>query len=229
MTQPERRRTTWSTGSRSRYRIALHRRGRPAARGRRRRLLLLRQRGRRRRRREPASTAVTTARFNAHRGHVKVKPVGTFEWVTADRAMVLRKSDLVRTGPGAAAEITFFDGTVFHVRPDSLITIEETSRGPAVAQAAQRGLAHLVGRGELPDRAPATCRQRDRDLDAHGAHHRRPRDGRAASRWPRVGRQRRAHLPGHGAGRRPRAASASRSAPNQGVKVDAGGAGRARP
>ena len=45
--------------------------------------------------------------------------------------MVLRKSDLVRTGPGAAAEITFFDGTVVHVRPDSLITIEETSEDPS--------------------------------------------------------------------------------------------------
>src|SRR4029453_5555495 len=69
----------------------------------------------------------TTARFTSIEGNVKVKTVGTFEWVTADRNMVLRKSDLVRTGPGAAAEITFFDGTVVHVRPDSLITIEETS------------------------------------------------------------------------------------------------------
>jgi hypothetical protein len=74
---------------------------------------------------------VTTARFTSLEGSVKVKPVGKFEWDTADRNVVLRKSDLVRTGPGSTAEITFFDGTVVHVRPDSLITIEETSEDPS--------------------------------------------------------------------------------------------------
>jgi len=64
----------------------------------------------------PAPT-VTTARFTSLEGNVRVKTVGTFEWVNADANMVLRKSDLVRTGTGAAAEITFFDGTVVHVRP----------------------------------------------------------------------------------------------------------------
>src|SRR6266850_6912118 len=54
----------------------------------------------------PPST-VTTARFTTVEGNVKVKTVGTFEWVSADPTMVLRKSDLVRTGNGATAEITF--------------------------------------------------------------------------------------------------------------------------
>src|SRR6478672_4511327 len=76
---------------------------------------------------EPPPATVTTARFTTLEGNVKVKTVGTFEWVNADRAMALRKSDLVRTGTGSAAEITFFDGTTLHVRPDSLITIEESS------------------------------------------------------------------------------------------------------
>ncbi len=79
----------------------------------------------------PELPASTTAHFTTIEGNVKVKPVGTFEWVTADRSIVLKKSDLVRTGPGAAAEIQFFDGTVVHVRPDSLITIEETSEDPS--------------------------------------------------------------------------------------------------
>jgi len=80
---------------------------------------------------EPELPAATTAHFTTIEGSVKVKPVGTFEWVSADRSIVLKKSDLVRTGPGAAAEIQFFDGTVVHVRPDSLITIEETSEDPS--------------------------------------------------------------------------------------------------
>jgi hypothetical protein len=78
----------------------------------------------------PAPT-VTTARFTSLEGSVKVKAVGKFEWDGADRNVVLRKNDLVRTGPGSTAEITFFDGTVVHVRPDSLITIEETSQDPS--------------------------------------------------------------------------------------------------
>src|SRR5512140_3612757 len=44
---------------------------------------------------QPAPT-VTTARFTTLEGNVKVKTVGTFEWVNADPSMVLRKSDLVR-------------------------------------------------------------------------------------------------------------------------------------
>ena len=81
--------------------------------------------------RETPAPTVTTARFNSIEGSVKVKPVGTFEWFGADKNMLLKRSDLVRTGPGSTAEIAFFDGTVVHVRPDSLITIEESSEDPS--------------------------------------------------------------------------------------------------
>jgi hypothetical protein len=95
---------------------------------------------------EPPPAAVTTARFTSIEGTVKVKTVGTFEWVTADKTTVLRKSDLVRTGAGAAAEITFFDGTVVHVRPDALITIEETSENPSTKA---RKVAWHVSSGDV--------------------------------------------------------------------------------
>jgi hypothetical protein len=100
---------------------------------------------------ESASPAVTTARFTTLEGNVKVKPVGQFEWMNADGAMVLRKSDLIRTGPGGAAEITFFDGTVVHVRPDSLITIEETSEDPNTKR---RRVAWHISSGEVNFKAP---------------------------------------------------------------------------
>ena len=90
--------------------------------------------------------AVTTARFTRIDGSVKVKAVGTFEWVSADNKMVLKKNDLVRTGAGSAAEITFFDGTVVQVRPDSLITIEETSEDPSTKR---RRVAWHVSSGEV--------------------------------------------------------------------------------
>lgn len=95
---------------------------------------------------EAPPPTVTTARFRSIEGNVKVKTVGTFEWVAADTQMVLRKSDLVRTGPGAAAEIAFFDGTVVHVRPDSLITIEETSEDPSTKR---RRVAWHISSGEV--------------------------------------------------------------------------------
>jgi hypothetical protein len=93
-----------------------------------------------------AAATVTTARFTRIDGSVKVKAVGTFEWVSADNKMVLKKNDLVRTGASSAAEITFFDGTVVQVRPDSLITIEETSEDPSTKR---RRVAWHVSSGEV--------------------------------------------------------------------------------
>ena len=70
------------------------------------------------------------ARFGSIRGNVKTRGVGGLDWKTAEVNVPLRKSDLVRTYPASSAEIRFFDETLVTVRPDSLITIEETSRGP---------------------------------------------------------------------------------------------------
>ncbi|HSD67516.1 MAG TPA: FecR domain-containing protein [Vicinamibacteria bacterium] len=83
----------------------------------------------------PAATAVETgARFASLEGSVQVKRAGTLEWIQATAAVVLRQNDLVRTGAGATAEIRFVDGTAFSVRPDSLITIEESSQNPVSRQ-----------------------------------------------------------------------------------------------
>jgi hypothetical protein len=90
--------------------------------------------------------SATSARFMSIEGSVKVKAVGTVEWLVADKSMMLRKSDLVRTGPGGAAEIQFFDGTTVHVRPDSLITIEETSEDPNTKR---RKVAWFISSGEV--------------------------------------------------------------------------------
>ncbi len=78
---------------------------------------------------------VSTARFNT---------LG--EWVDATTETALRKGDLVRTGRDSAAEITFFDGTIVHVRPDSLITIEETSESPGTKE---RKVAWHISSGEV--------------------------------------------------------------------------------
>ena len=102
----------------------------------------------------PTETVVTqpTAHFNAIEGTVKVKAVGTFEWVTADSSFALKKSDIVRTGPGSAAEIRFFDGTVVAVGADSLIMIEASSADP-VSRRAKVGWR--VSNGTVDFKVPA--------------------------------------------------------------------------
>ena len=98
-----------------------------------------------------APAATTTARFTSIDGNVKVRAVGSFEWVTADKDVILKRGDLVKTGSGSTAEISFFDGTVVHVRPESLITIEETSENPATKE---RRVAWHISSGEVTFNAP---------------------------------------------------------------------------
>jgi hypothetical protein len=83
----------------------------------------------------PAATAVETgARFASLEGSVQVKRAGTLEWIQATRAIVLQQNDLVRTSSGSTAEIHLADGSVFSVRPDSLMTIVESTQNPVSRQ-----------------------------------------------------------------------------------------------
>ena len=86
------------------------------------------------------------ASFVSIQGNVKTRGVGGLDWRTAEIRVPLRKSDLVRTYPSSAAEIKFFDETRVTVRPDSLITIEETSRDP---NSTSSKVAWKVSSGEI--------------------------------------------------------------------------------
>jgi FecR protein/Glucodextranase, domain B len=104
---------------------------------------------------EPAHGTDDTsmARFTVFDGTVKVKTVGSFEWLTASTRMSLRKGDLVRTGSGATAALEFFDGTVVQMRPDSLLTIEESGEDPRTKQ---RRVALGVSSGDVSYNKPAS-------------------------------------------------------------------------
>ncbi len=93
------------------------------------------------------------ARFTVIEGNVKLKTVGSFEWVSADTKMVLHKGDLVRTGSGSLASIEFFDETVVQMRPDSLLTIEESGEDPRTKQ---RRVALGVSSGDVSYNKPAS-------------------------------------------------------------------------
>jgi hypothetical protein len=86
------------------------------------------------------------ALFDSIQGNVKTRGVGGLDWKTAEVKVPLRKSDLVRTYPSSSAEIKFFDETRVTVRPDSLITIEETSRE---GNSASGKIAWKVTSGEI--------------------------------------------------------------------------------
>jgi hypothetical protein len=83
---------------------------------------------------QPPSTAPPStfgARFVTYEGKVEVRQGGTLEWKNADRGVLLTKADMVRTGSGGSAEIRLADGTLFHLRAESLMTIDESSENPA--------------------------------------------------------------------------------------------------
>jgi FecR protein len=67
------------------------------------------------------------AKFVNLDGKVQVKKVNSVQWVEADFKTLLDKGDLVQTGPDANARITFADGTIYTVKPDTLVTVEENT------------------------------------------------------------------------------------------------------
>jgi hypothetical protein len=67
------------------------------------------------------------AKFVNLDGKVQVKKVNSVRWVEADFRTVLDKGDLVQTGSDANARITFADGTIYTVKPDTLVTVEENN------------------------------------------------------------------------------------------------------
>jgi hypothetical protein len=78
----------------------------------------------------PSAAAAPSASFAAFEGNVEVKRNGVLEWVAARRDMQLREGDLVRTRPGAGAEIQLTNGAHFKMQADSLLRIEALADDP---------------------------------------------------------------------------------------------------
>ncbi|HKV63963.1 MAG TPA: FecR domain-containing protein [Candidatus Acidoferrum sp.] len=76
---------------------------------------------------EPLTADQKHAKFVNLDGKIEVKHVNSVQWVEADFRTSLDKGDQVKTGPDANARITFADGTIYTVKPDTLVTIEENS------------------------------------------------------------------------------------------------------
>ena len=70
-------------------------------------------------------------RFYRVEGDVRVKRAGEFSWDAADKAMMLRMGDQVKTSASASAQIIYFDGTVTTIQPGSLLEIRDLFEDPA--------------------------------------------------------------------------------------------------
>ena len=74
---------------------------------------------------EVADTEHRQARFTNLDGGVRVRRAQDVEWNAADLSMELDKGDFVQTLGDGVARIAFADGTMYVVRPNTLIVIEE--------------------------------------------------------------------------------------------------------
>ena len=78
----------------------------------------------------PEVALQTSAHFVEINGTVKVRKAGTYAWIDADMGIPLQKDDHVRTDSNSAAQVRFFDGTEYFVKPDTILVIEETHEDP---------------------------------------------------------------------------------------------------
>lgn len=76
----------------------------------------------------PLPAVMNQARFVGIDGKVEVKKVNSVKWVAADQGTTLNKGDLIQTGGDGLARITFPDGSIYTVKPDTLITVEENTK-----------------------------------------------------------------------------------------------------
>jgi hypothetical protein len=67
------------------------------------------------------------ARFTNLDGGVRIRKANEVEWSTANFSMSLDKGDVVQTSGDGVARIAFADGTLYVVKPNTLIVIEENS------------------------------------------------------------------------------------------------------
>lgn len=74
-----------------------------------------------------ADFQVRRARFTNLDGGVRIRKADQVQWVDADFSMSLDQGDLVQTSKDGVARLAFADGTLYVVKPNTLIVIEENA------------------------------------------------------------------------------------------------------
>jgi hypothetical protein len=91
----------------------------------------------------PVAPPAALVRFSWIEGAVQIKGTGGSEWRAASEADGLFAHDFIRTASDATAELSFFDGTVVRIGPDSLVSLEDISEHATTHQ--RRVSWHIVG------------------------------------------------------------------------------------
>jgi hypothetical protein len=76
-------------------------------------------------------TASKEVRIYHMEGDVRVKRAGEFNWETADRKILLRVGDQVKTANSGSVQLIYFDGTLTTINPGSLLEIREINEDPS--------------------------------------------------------------------------------------------------
>jgi len=77
---------------------------------------------------------VGAAQFIAVHGGVEFRRGGRGEWLPARGRVVLYPGDYVKTAGGGSAEVMTVEGTLFTVRPDTVLLVDRVEQGSAVAE-----------------------------------------------------------------------------------------------
>jgi hypothetical protein len=67
------------------------------------------------------------ARVTAVEGKAKLRRGGRGDWLDVDQTTALRTGDVVKTEPASGVEITFNNGNIVRVRPDSIVLIGDVA------------------------------------------------------------------------------------------------------
>lgn len=120
---------------------------------------------------DPVGGDQKRAKFVNLEGRVQVKKVNSVQWVEATLSMSLDRGDLVQTGSDSDARITFADGTIYLVKPDTLVTVEENStennRPTSVAVAITHGAVDLATPNLTSPDSKAAVRSEDATTQLH--------------------------------------------------------------
>jgi uncharacterized repeat protein (TIGR01451 family) len=79
----------------------------------------------------PTSTPVTVTSsspvtiFSVSAGSISILKPGAAAWISATAGMILQPGDTIKSGSNSQAEITFFDGSVLEIFPDTEIKISD--------------------------------------------------------------------------------------------------------
>ncbi len=120
---------------------------------------------------DPVGSDQKRAKFVNLEGRVQVKKVNSVQWVEASLSMSLDKGDLVQTGSDSDARITFADGTIYLVKPDTLVTVEENAtdntRPTSVAVRINTGAVDLATPNWSSPDSKAAVRAEDATAQLH--------------------------------------------------------------